>query len=602
MLANPAAVDVPLRILLSSWQAELISGERDEGVRRVRAESGANVQILDRTLPAAFRNRDECLAVIRSDGAEQLRLAINGTLRRAFKASSSRVNNNSDAEEKQRTVEVMIPEVACRHLVGAGGDRIKLLREEACCDVQLAPGVVAGVAAQRRVRCGGTLVGVAEAVARVHEVLVEFASIGILHPRHFDLQEIAVVAGASSGISTGHRDQVGTASTTKNSRVAVRLMVSKDECGWMIGKRGNKIHKLRELSLVSTRDADAEIMREGSESVVEIFGAPLSKELCVLQLIVDDLAMMREAFPITRLVVPMELRYAVADRLGDIKKESNAAAVSLVVDGQDWSVVELEGNERERLAAAATLHQILEQAAEQQAAVNGSGRSHTASTRSPVGLPGGRSVMANTSSAQIETSEPVRAPSQPAEIKVDSKVPQASDPIGSGHSRHLSLPQAATATTVSATLGAAVTPATTPAPVPSVAPTVPESSRAQEPPVANKLQELPAVASLQEARVRQEAADLRHRTPEVAKSRAEVRQGHSALRLSIATASIAHRLAGEDSGIARRAGVDLAVETVVGIGGWDQPVLVVTGDPVANAVACYLVQKVLWLDALLGKT
>ena len=40
-------------------------------------------------------------------------------------------------------VEVMIPEVACRHLVGASGDRIKLLREEASCNVQLAPGEIA---------------------------------------------------------------------------------------------------------------------------------------------------------------------------------------------------------------------------------------------------------------------------------------------------------------------------------------------------------------------------------------------------------------------------------------------------------------------------
>ena len=30
------------------------------------------------------------------------------------------------------------------------------------------------------------------------------------------------------------------------------------ECGWLIGKRGNKIHKLRELALVATRDGDEE--------------------------------------------------------------------------------------------------------------------------------------------------------------------------------------------------------------------------------------------------------------------------------------------------------------------------------------------------------
>lgn len=31
----------------------------------------------------------------------------------------------------------MIPEVACRHLIGARGDRIKLLREESRCEARL---------------------------------------------------------------------------------------------------------------------------------------------------------------------------------------------------------------------------------------------------------------------------------------------------------------------------------------------------------------------------------------------------------------------------------------------------------------------------------
>ena len=32
--------------------------------------------------------------------------------------------------------QVMIPEVACRHLIGACGDRIKLLREESRCEAR----------------------------------------------------------------------------------------------------------------------------------------------------------------------------------------------------------------------------------------------------------------------------------------------------------------------------------------------------------------------------------------------------------------------------------------------------------------------------------
>merc|ERR1719323_1507752 len=107
------------------------------------------------------------------------------------------------------------------------------------------------------------------------------------------------------------------------------MIVSKDECGWLIGKRGNKIHKLRELALVSTRDSDHEIMEAGSESVVEIFGSPLAKLLCVLQLIVDDLAMMRDSLPSTRLVIASEFGQSLQGQLESVQAESRASAVRL---------------------------------------------------------------------------------------------------------------------------------------------------------------------------------------------------------------------------------------------------------------------------------
>ncbi|CAK0882592.1 unnamed protein product [Prorocentrum cordatum] len=339
---NPAAVDVPCRLLLSSKQAELVVGQREEVVRRIRAESGANVQVLDKGLPAAFHARDECLAVIKTDGAAQLRRALSLTLQRAFGAAGA-----EPADERPRTVEVMIPEVACRHLVGSRGDRIKLLREEAGCDVQLAPGGVAGVSAQRRVRCGGRLAALVEAVARVHEVLVEFAAIGILNPRQFDLQQGSQASAGPAGASS------------KNSRLAVRMLVSKDECAWLIGKRGNKINKLRDLAMVSTRDADPGMCGEGAECVVEVFGAPLAKELCVLQLIVDDLALMREASAWTRLLLPAELATTVESSFGDISTHSGVASLGLARRGA-WAILELCGGERERLAAACAVHEALE--------------------------------------------------------------------------------------------------------------------------------------------------------------------------------------------------------------------------------------------------
>ncbi|CAE7618890.1 PCBP4 [Symbiodinium sp. CCMP2592] len=206
----------------------------------------------------------------------------------------------------------MIPEVACRHLIGARGDRIKLLREESACEIHLSPGNVAGIAAQRRVKCNGSVASLVEAAARVHEVLVEFAEIGILSLRHFDLQEVPV-GEQEDPAGNGSRRPLGAGLAgiapreARNARVAVRQLVVAEECGWLIGKRGNKIHKLRELALVATRDGDEELCQDRPRSVVEIFGATMSKCLCVLQLIVDDLELFPEVVPTTSLLLPKNL-------------------------------------------------------------------------------------------------------------------------------------------------------------------------------------------------------------------------------------------------------------------------------------------------------
>ncbi|CAE6921002.1 PCBP3 [Symbiodinium sp. CCMP2456] len=309
------ASDLPCRILLSDRQVRQVLGDRgEESLKRLRMGSGANIQLLrGPLLPAAFRARDEFLAVFWADDGARLRRALSGVLEKAFAPRQVAGAAPPSAEPSAtRVLEVMIPEVACRHLIGARGDRIKLLREESACEIHLSPGNVAGIAAQRRVKCNGSVASLVEAAARVHEVLVEFAEIGILSLRHFDLQEVPVGEQEDPAVN-GSRRPLGAGLAgiarreARNARVAVRQLVVAEECGWLIGKRGNKIHKLRELALVATRDGDEELCQDRPRSVVEIFGATMSKCLCVLQLIVDDLELFPEVVPITSLLLPKNL-------------------------------------------------------------------------------------------------------------------------------------------------------------------------------------------------------------------------------------------------------------------------------------------------------
>eukprot|EP00434_Breviolum_minutum_P032564 symbB.v1.2.028802.t1/scaffold3088.1/size63905/2 len=384
--ASMNASDIPCRVLLSQWQVKQVLGDRgEENLKRLRMGSGANIQLLrGPLLPAAFRARDEFLAVLWADDGVRLRRALNALLERAYakrQVASLQPNGN---EPENHVLEVMIPEVACRHLIGARGDRIKLLREESRCEIHMSPGNVAGIAAQRRVKCNGLIPSLAEAVARIHEagicdmlishigkdsdsnqVLVEFAEIGILSLRHFDLQEVST--GVPTQESNGPKERLlghGLAGISRrearNARVAVRQLVSAEECGWLIGKRGNKIHKLRELALVATREADAEVCRGAPKSVVEIFGASVSKCICVLQLIVDDLELFPEVQPCTSLLVPASLSTFLAGRLDEA---ASVGCDARVLTGNNWLILELRGSAQQRLLGAQAAHDAVEAAA-----------------------------------------------------------------------------------------------------------------------------------------------------------------------------------------------------------------------------------------------
>eukprot|EP00913_Durusdinium_trenchii_P012815 g12033.t1 len=349
--ASMNASDIPCRVLLSQWQVKQVLGDKgEENLKRLRMTSGANVQLL-RGL----------VTVLWADDGVRLRRALNGLLERAY-AKRQVGNLRKEDEPDSHVLEVMIPEVACRHLIGARGDRIKLLREESRCEARLhqtihmSPGNVAGIAAQRRVKCNGLVPSLAEAVARIHEVLVEFAEIGILSLRHFDLQEVSTgVQETNEGHVTSRFLGPGLAGISRrearNARIAVRQLVSAEECGWLIGKRGNKIHKLREPG--------QRVCNGGPRSVVEIFGAPIAKCICVLQLIVDDLELFPEVQPCTSLLVPASL----APFLTGLDEAASKGCDARVLAGGNWFLLELRGTAQQRLLGAQAAHEAVEAAA-----------------------------------------------------------------------------------------------------------------------------------------------------------------------------------------------------------------------------------------------
>merc|ERR1719486_625560 len=116
-------------------------------------------------------NRDERVLFVRGS-SEQMRVAVGSILRLAFGSSSAA--QGDDAEEFKRSVEMMVPEASCSHLIGEKGARISAMMEETKCDLHIVREPVSGLAEQKRVRITGPTVGDMElALSKVHDLLVD---------------------------------------------------------------------------------------------------------------------------------------------------------------------------------------------------------------------------------------------------------------------------------------------------------------------------------------------------------------------------------------------------------------------------------------------
>merc|ERR1719203_459610 len=185
-------------------------------------------------------NRDERVVLVRGT-QDAIQTAIAGIVRLAF---GHQLAGGSGEEEHQRAVEVMIPEVSCSHLIGEKGARISAIMDEANCDLHIVRELISGLAEQKRLRItGSSLRDIGIALSKVQELLVDLTRFGVLSDKHFDLRE-----GPTAASDLVPRER------GKGSGIAVYMLMAKTDTAWVIGKRGSKINKLRELARVAAND------------------------------------------------------------------------------------------------------------------------------------------------------------------------------------------------------------------------------------------------------------------------------------------------------------------------------------------------------------
>jgi len=347
----------------------------------------------------------------------------------------------------------------------------------------------------------------------------------VLKPTHFELRE-ASERGTSG--RTGLHSAVGGGTR----EVPIRMLVSKDECAWVVGKKGNKIARLRDIARVQMNNADSPPFDE-SDRVLEIASAPLEQRLRVVQAVLDDLALRNEAAEELHLLAPTEFFGSLMGHRGEnIRNIMKSTGTNLkqhkaerLDDGSEYRfrLVEIKGEKSRVVDAVRLIHLSLE-------------------ARGP-----------SRDAAMVTQAVPDRGivPSTLLEVGV-------------------------------------ITPATTAAnalPVETI-----ESDRGRQRGLTS-LAQAPGVAAWSD-NVHSSAASIagslkEEKAPDVA----AMRGGRLTLQLAMPSDEVARMLASESSGIAWRAGVKLAA----GQGTGGMPILEVAGTAVGNSVACYLVQDRLFM-------
>lgn len=311
---TPLATPVPCLIFLPVVPAARVIGKGGASVKAIREQSGATVRILQKELPQEMQRREDRVILI-SGSSQAVRAGVQGVLERVFDRSGLPATRQSGANERAYVVEVLVPEKSGAHIIGTRGERIKSLIQETNCDLHVVKEPMNGLQDLKRVRVtGSTADEASSAVLRLQELLAELQQGGILRPEHFDLRESGEVgrgerqrspsARRGDGYLGGVDMHDGPRPRQRDSKeVPIRLLVSKDEAAWIVGKRGNKIMRLRDFAKVQMNDADSPPL-DVTERVVEISNSSLEQRLHVVQLILEDLAVREEASDTLRLLVP----------------------------------------------------------------------------------------------------------------------------------------------------------------------------------------------------------------------------------------------------------------------------------------------------------
>lgn len=275
-------MDSVFRILIPVVRAGAIIGRHGDQINALRRETGASIKVHE-----VQAGVDERVVEVKStDDVASAYCAAQEALLRVGAALLS--------EGDVHTLRVLVPAAQVGGLVGKGGIRIKSIRQETGTDVRVtsgnAGGVIGGQGAAEVVEMNGSPVPCLHALKTVSGALqhhgggggplmLSFGQGGLSPVRSRALGDMLGEdmggMGAGAPLSLGGlptlRGAYGGGAPVAGSTSSLRITITKDQVGAVLGHGGSNIQRIRAVSGAKVKLHDAEGGREGRE--VELSGS-----------------------------------------------------------------------------------------------------------------------------------------------------------------------------------------------------------------------------------------------------------------------------------------------------------------------------------------
>eukprot|EP00106_Octopus_bimaculoides_P005909 XP_014773351.1 PREDICTED: poly(rC)-binding protein 3-like isoform X2 [Octopus bimaculoides] len=294
------AAILTVRMVMQGKEVGSIIGKKGDNIKKFREESGAKINISDGSCPER---------IVTITGSLE---SINRAFTMICKKFEEDLQNTPTVPKPPVTLRLVVPASQCGSLIGKGGSKIKEIRESTGASIQVASEMLPN-STERAVTISGTADAIIQCIQSICSIMLESPPKGATIPyrpkpvmppvifaggqaytiqgqvpvpspevnklhHQFSLgQTVPIIPAASQTLLPGvspvsFSRPNNAAATVQNSQQTTEMSIPNDLIGCIIGRAGQKINEIRQISGATIKISNAE---EGSsDRKVTITGTP----------------------------------------------------------------------------------------------------------------------------------------------------------------------------------------------------------------------------------------------------------------------------------------------------------------------------------------